>query len=302
MKKILLGTDWWWDCDDCVALRIISRFVKKGEIELVGVAVNTCFEYSASSVDGFLQKEGLTGVPIGVAFDSDYPPTTHLYQERLASYAVKYKTNEDAEDAVRLYRRLLATTQEKINIVEVGFHNVIGEVLESGGDDISELSGVELFKQKVEKVWVMGGAYDKFPGKEYNFYWYEKTRIGANLLCEKCPVPITFLGYEVGLGVITGGDFLPQNDILRDVLDDFWTKHNPPKPYQGRDSWDPMTVLLAIIGDEEKAGYSVVKGKNYVDPINGENVFTADENGTHAYVVKKFDDSYYADMINNIIK
>lgn len=302
MKKILFGTDWWWDCDDCTALRILARYMKKGEIELVGVAVNTCFEFSASSVDGFLQKEGIENVPIGVSFDSDYPPTSHFYQERLAGYAVKYKSNDDAEDAVRLYRRLLSNSEDKINIVEVGFHNVIGAVLSSEGDDISPMTGIELFKEKVEKVWVMGGAYDKFPGKEYNFCWYEKTRIGANILCDKCPVPITFLGFEVGVGVITGGDFLEEGDTLRDVLCDFWSKHNPPKPLQGRDSWDPMTSLLAIIGDEEKAGYDIVRGKNYVDPVTGENNFTEDENGLHAYVVKKYENKYYEDMINDIIR
>ena len=34
MKNILLGTDWWHDCDDCVALKILCEYVKKGEIKL----------------------------------------------------------------------------------------------------------------------------------------------------------------------------------------------------------------------------------------------------------------------------
>lgn len=300
MKKILFGTDWWQDCDDCVALRVLTRFAKKGEIELVGVAINTCFEHSCSSVDGFLHKDGIDNVPIGIDLNCGYPPTSHSYQERLASYAVKYKKNEDAEDAVKLYRRLLSDSEEKIEIVEVGFHNVIGMVLESTADEISPLSGIDLFKEKVEKVWVMGGAYDKFPSKEYNFSWYDKTKVGANILCEKCPVPITFLGFEVGNEVITGGEFLSEDDILRDVLVDYWTSRK--RTLQGRDSWDPMTALLAVIGNEEEAGYSVVRGKNYVDPTTGENTFAAFENGPHAYVVKKFDNKYYEDIINAIIK
>ena len=37
MRSFILGTDWGADCDDCVALRVLSRFVKKGEINLLGI-------------------------------------------------------------------------------------------------------------------------------------------------------------------------------------------------------------------------------------------------------------------------
>lgn len=301
MKKILLGTDWWTDCDDCVALRILTRFINKGEIELVGVAINACMDKSVSSVDAFLHFDGVDGVAIGIDKNATDETITRLtYQNRMSEGAVKYKSNDDAEDGVRLYRRLLSEAEEKITIVEIGFHNIMGAVLESTSDDISEKTGLELFEEKVDKVYVMGGAYDKNPGHEYNFHYYERTRKGAHILCEKCPVPIVFLGFEVGEPVKTGGEILSDGDILKNAMSDFWTHHK--RDLQGRSSWDPMTVLLAIMGDAEKAGYKLVYGKNYVDPETGDNTFTENPDGNHAYVVKMYPDSFYEDMINEIIK
>ena len=265
----------------------------------MGVGINACMDKSVASLDALLHFDGIDTVPIGIDKSAtDEKITEGTYQKILAPYAHNYKSNDEAEDGVRLYRRLLSESAEKVTIVEIGFHNIIGNVLLSEGDDLSPLNGIELFKEKVDTVYVMGGAYDKFPGHEYNFYCYERTRKGANILCEKCPVPIVFLGFEAGEPVHTGGAVLNDGDLLKEAMTEFWLSHN--KPLQGRSSWDPMTVLLAILGADE-AGYDLVRGKNFVDPATGNNTFTEDENGKHCYVVKKYSDEYYENAINSII-
>lgn len=294
MRNLILGTDWWTDCDDCVAMRLLLRAHNAGQIRLLGVAVNACMEYSVTSVDGFMQLEGVTGIPIGIdATATDYgrnPP----YQKRLAESAVDYRCNDDAEDALRLYRRLLAETQEPVEVLEIGFHQVTGALLESEGDDISPLSGMELVKQKVKKFWVMAGKWDVDGGKEYNFCNTRRTSNGAAIFCEKCPVPVTFLGFEVGHHVITG-DKLAEDDFLHLALKDHGSEN-------GRHSWDPMLAMLALIGDEEKAGYRVVRGKASLDAQTGENHFEEMADGLHAYVVKNEPNSFYEDMINSAIQ
>ena len=111
--------------------------------------------------------------------------------------------------------------------------------------------------------------------------------------CKKCPVPITFLGFEIGVSVITGGG-LSGSDVLHQVLQDHGSAN-------GRCSWDPMTALMAVIGDEVQAGYDVVCGKASVDPATGENYFEPAEDGPHCYVIKKFEDAYYENAINRRI-
>ena len=68
----------------------------------------------------------------------------------------------------------------------------------------------------------------------------------------------------------------------------------------GRESWDPMLAVLALANDNEKAGYKTVRGIATIDN-HGLNYFQEDENGKDEYVVKMYDDSYYSNIINNLI-
>ena len=247
MRQILLGTDWWTDCDDAVALRLISRSVARGEIRLLGIGVNACMEDSVASLVGFLRAEEVEGVPIGVDFDADDFGGRPPYQGRLASVYAPDVSNAHATDAVRLYRQLLAEATEPVEIMEIGYLQVMANLLNSGADDISPMSGTELVRQKVSKMWVMAGKWDGDGEKENNFCRNTHSRAAGKDFCARCPVPVTFLGWEVGYGVITG-DRLDEQDHLRQVLAD----HGSPN---GRHSWDPMLVLLALIGDEAAAGY-----------------------------------------------
>ena len=257
MRNFILGTDWWTDCDDAVAIRILAREHKSGRIKIKGIGINACMEYSVKSLDGFLCSEGVDDIPVGIDINATDFGGTPPYQKRLAKLPSKYNSNADAEDSVRLYRRILANSKENLEIIEIGYLQVIANVIESKGDDISPKTGLELIKEKVSKIWVMAGKWDEVCGKENNFVRNDRSRVAGSIFCEKCPVPVTFLGWEVGADVITG-DNLNENDILYRVLCD----HGSQK---GRMSWDPMLVLLAITGDESAAGYDVVRGIASVD-------------------------------------
>ncbi len=294
MREFIFGTDWWTDCDDLAAMRILLRAHKEGKIKLLGVCINAAMEYSAASVDGFIKLEGVRDIPLGIDMKATDFEGTHLkYQKNLALFAVKYKKNEDAEDAVRLYRRLLSESEGKVNIVEVGFLQVFAELLQSAADEYSALSGVELVREKVEKVWVMAGKWDEDGGREHNFCNNHRSRTGGEAFCRLCPVPVTFLGYETGVNVISGNE-LSRDDFLYKSFSDHGSG-------SGRCSWDPMTALMAVIGDEERAGYSAVTGKARLDAESGRNYFTEDKNGLHKYVVMKYPCEYYQKMINSEI-
>jgi hypothetical protein len=293
MRKLILGTDWWTDCDDAVALRLLANADKKGEIKLIGIGINAAMEHSVASLRGFLKAEGMTDIPVGIDLSATNFGGVPKYQKRLAENFGKEFTNADAEDAVRLYRRLLASAEEKIEIIEIGFLQVVSALLLSTGDDISEKSGLELVSEKVAKFWVMAGKWDGDGEREHNFCLNERTRRAARIFCELCPVPVTFLGWEIGYGVITGGS-LPEEDHLKTTLNDHGSNN-------GRHSWDPMTALMAIIGDEEKAGYGTTRGYATVDEADGANHFKEDANGTHAYVTMRLPKEYYANEINSLI-
>ena len=293
MKHILLGTDWWTDCDDAVALRVISRFVREGKAHLLGIGINACMPYSVASLKGFLMAEGIGDIPVGIDRDATDFGGTPPYQKRLAETYAPTMTNEDAEDAVHLYRRILASARERIEIVEIGYLQVLTAVLKSRADDISQQSGLELVRANVSKIWVMAGKWDKDGERENNFCRNPRSRLAGKEFCRLCPVPVTFLGWEVGYDVLTGGGLDP-TDHLYHVLSDHGSA-------DGRHSWDPMLVHLALIGDEELAGYSSVTGVASVDAQTGQNYFRPDPYGLHRYVTKKHEDEYYVKQINHFL-
>ena len=66
MRKFILGTDWWSDCDDAVAVRILARSAVKKEIDLLGIVINACMDVSVPSLEAFLANEGIFDLPIGI--------------------------------------------------------------------------------------------------------------------------------------------------------------------------------------------------------------------------------------------
>ena len=290
MRNFILDTDWGEDCDDAVAARILLRSAKNNEINLLGIGINTLTEHAAPSLYVFCQKEGHI-VPIGI--DKDCPKTEweNRYQPRLSCQTDK-KT-EDFENAVTLYRKLLANTDGKIEIVTIGFLQIIENLLKSEPDEISSKTGYELFSEKISKLWIMGGKWDGQGEKEFNFCYTPFACQASSYVLENCPCEIVLLGWEIGSCLYTG-DKLDSEDYLSKILEDWGCK--------ARESWDPMTAVLALTNDIEKAGYSGVRGTGRVDPQTGRNYFKEDKNGKHVYVSKQKPNSYYSEIINELIK
>lgn len=290
MRNFILGTDWGEDCDDAVAVRLLCRAHLAGEINLLGVGINTRTEYSAPSLYAFMENEGCIR-PIGVDKNCPKSDWQNRYQPRLAKRTDK--RDEDFEDAVRLYRRLICEAEGKVEILEIGFLQVLAGAIASGPDDISTKTGLELFSEKVSRIWCMGGKWTADGEKEFNLSYTPFACKAANYVCDNCPSPITFLGWEIGANLLTG-DTLDKDDILHQALVDWGTEN-------GRESWDPMLCLLALIGDCERAGYDTVSGTAWLNPENGTNYFKRGE-GKHEFVIKKFPDSYYKDAVNSRIE
>ena len=290
--QILFGTDWWTDCDDVAALDILLKAHRHGLIRLEAIGINSVMPYSAPSLKAVCEQHGLGGIPIGLDRSAVRKGTLCLYQKKLASFCRSGFSNTDCPEASSLYRSALASLQGNAVIVDVGFPQIIMELLQSQPDACSDLNGAALVKSKVSEIILMGGRWDKKTGREYNFFAYKQSRKAAAYLCEHCPVPLTFLGYEAGKDVITGGKAVPG------LTGTAYAAHRSPK---GRPSWDPMTALYAVIGDAEKAGFQKVRGRAAVNPKTGANRFAAEAGGTHAYLAKTKENRFYQGMIQEIL-
>jgi len=292
-KPVIFDTDWWTDVDDAVALRMLGAYRRLGEIDLRGVCLSALDAESVPSISSFMDAEGLSDVPLG----ADRQATDHLGKPKYRHAILgghpsrKYDSPDQIPDCVEFYRKLLAESDGKVDIIAVGFSNALARLLESGPDQYSRLSGMKLVKKKVSHLWMMAGKYPE--GKEHNFCVSSRSRRTGYMICTEWPTEITFLGWEAGNTVLSGGN-LKSSDLLGATLKAYGT----PK---GRSSWDPMTALMAVVGDPEKAGYETVRGTVVLNPEDGSNTFTPDPKGRHRYVVKKYSDTYYSDWINSTL-
>ena len=60
-RPVILDTDWWTDCDDVVALRILCHGQRQGLVNLRAIVIDTWLEYGAASLSA-----GCSDIPIGV--------------------------------------------------------------------------------------------------------------------------------------------------------------------------------------------------------------------------------------------
>ena len=300
MRNVILGTDWWTDCDDGAAVRIACRLSRDGAWKLRGVVINACMEQSAASLELFVRGEGCE-LPIGLDRDATDFGGRLTYQKPLVERFGSNITNDDCEDGVRLYRKLLAGLPDgSAEIMEIGFLQVVAALLDSGADDLSPLTGFELVKSKVKRIFIMGGRWDNNGrGSEHNFALNRRASLGAHRVLEVCPCEVCLLGFEVGQSVITtprGGD----DDCLCRLFEYHGSKN-------GRSSWDPMLVLLAADCPDtddktlDAAGYRACRGTASVDSETGENSFRFHDDGRHFFVVKTQPDEWYKQRIEAIV-
>lgn len=264
MKKLIFDTDIGGDCDDAGALAIIHSAVNSGEAELLAVTISTRDPWAPACADAINRYYGHT-VPIGLCSKAPMgDPTMAEFLERYGKHIAENFENEylpkpvecsmcgktkAPEGAVGLMRRILANNRgTKITLAVVGSCLNLAELIESTGDDVSELSGLELIERQVESVVLMGGLFAENATAEYNI----KTDIGsAQTVFEKCPVPIAISHFDVGLRTMSGGLMLEK--AYREVADGELLKNPAAEAYRfhvggKRHSWDPIATFYAIYG------------------------------------------------------
>ena len=283
MRHFILDTDWWTDCDDAVAIRLLCNAHLQKKVNLLGININACMEYSIPSLDVFTRDCGVE-IPLGIDYAAVGFAGNPPYQKNLASRNPR-RFNGDVPDSLEFYLQLLEHAEDNsVEFISIGFTQCLVRLLKNPEHKA-------LLQKKASHLWIMAGKWDEAGGKEYNFYKNEITRAAGAELCANWPTPVTFLGYEIGVTVMTGGN-LPDGDLLKQVMCDHGS-------INGRCSWDPMLVNLAVTGDPAAAGYDTVYGRAFVDSADGSNCFIVSSDGHHRYVVKKYDDNFYADVINS---
>jgi hypothetical protein len=303
-RRLLVSTDWYTDCDDVGAMRVLRKAEQAGLVDVMAVVVDTGALSGATSLDAFWRAEGRQ-VQIGQIPGAD----TDLnaggpYQAGLLALPHYGASAGSFPNSTTVLRTALASSPDNsVDVLGIGYENALSDLLNSPADAISTLTGAQLIAAKVRHTWIMGGAYPS--GVENNFDRSTSTKAAANNLVTNWPAPtgwttaeepcITFLGFEVGSPVVSGG-----NQVPTPTSDPMYAAYVAHGSATGRSSWDPMTALLAAIGDPAAAGYTTVRGTNVHTLASGANTFTASATGPHEYVVKTQSDAWYVAQLNEL--
>lgn len=276
-KKIIFDTDLSSDVDDVGAVSVLHALADKGELNLLAMMVSSGDPWSTACLDALNTFFGRPDIPIGRVSGEGVIHSSKYTQKVSKEFPHDVGMSVNAEDAVSLYRKILSRSEDRsVLIITVGFLTNLKSLLKSPADGFSQLTGLALVKQKVEKLVCMGGKYPS--GREWNFY---QDAAAARYVVGKWPSTIDFVGYEVGVKILTGAG------LARTV------SHNPVKQsyqlYNGlkdRSSWDQLAVLYAIRGEQwnTSGNWERVRGWNTVK-ADGSNKWIVRDKGPHSYLI-----------------
>jgi len=292
---ILLDTDIGPDCDDAGAVAVLHALERAGKARIVGMTHCTSSKWGAACLDALNCYYGRGDVPVGTlkrlpGFLDDNAQYAKYNKLVAESYPNRYAGGEEAPDATELHRELLAKEEDgSVVFVAIGPLVNLRNLLESGPDAHSALSGEELVARKAKHLVVMGGRFPE--GKEWNFEMHPES---AAYVAERWPTAVTFTGFEIGAEIRTGSRL--HTDVPAD--------HPVRKSYNAwygseggiRESWDLTAVLYAAEGAGEY--WDVVRGFAEVDGGDGSNRWRADPEGPHRYLVRKMAPEKLTDLLD----
>lgn len=249
--KLIFDTDLGNDCDDVMAMAVIHALANRGACELLAVTLTNPDPLAAKYADAINTFYGRPDIPIGVN-----PSSPNAGISRFLKAAADFPHDIDPDTAPRalalLRRTLAAAPDSSVVIVQVGFFTNLAQLLSSGPDESSPLSGRDLVRQKVRLLSLMAGAFHSLNGDNYLLEFNVKVDVpSAITLAREWPTPTVWSGFEIGEGVR-----YPAISIDRDF--GYVARHPVKMAYQlyeptphERPCYDLTAVLEAVWPDRD---------------------------------------------------
>ena len=300
IPRIIFDTDMGPDYDDIGAIAVLHALAAKGECEILATVSSDGHVSIAPAIELFNVYFSRPSIPIGIPGSTapNFPSENHWNEAMLNQFNKQALKQKQYPNAVNIYREILAREKDNsVNIVTVGFLSNISDLLNSGPDKFSNLSGVELVKKKVKNWVAMAGSFPQ--GREFNIL---KDAAASYNAINKWPRPILFSGYEIGDRIFTGGKVAKQGSAESPVA---WGYSYNLRTYTGkqeqnRQSWDQTAVLCAI-RDPAKYFYVNGPGKFEVDK-EGNNSWNADVNANHYFISHKYSYNKLEEVLDELMR
>ena len=298
---VIFDTDMAGDCDDAGALAVLHALADAGEAEILAVVTNRKCPagVSGGASDAINTFYGRPDIPIGTDKDGakfrwrkPSPYTPALFNE----FEHDSPVDSELPDAIDIYRRTLATENDRsVVICSVGALSNLEDLLNSGPDNWSPLTGIELIKQKVRSTCIMGGEFPKSEKPETNVRLDPPASVAV---VHEWPGEIIWQGFEVGHKIHCGKTLKdgPKKNPIRRAFE--------LRPYargfaidRGKPAYDQATVLMAVRGIQPELWEISEFGRVVIDS-DGHTQWKPDARVKHRYVSIKGT----PDRLTNIIE
>ncbi len=249
--NIIFDTDIAPDYDDVGAMALLHAFADLGEAKILATISCNAFETTAPTLSVLNTYFNRAAIPVGITKNKlpNKDCSQQWAQAIIAKYPHALQSNEQAIDAVKLYRKVLSEQRNKsVTIVTVGFFTNLADLLNSAPDEYSSLTGKELVAKKVKQLVSMAARIDK-NGKEGYEFNVMVDAAASQKVFKDWPTAVTISGFEIGEKILTGIPLI-RNDSIQNspVKDAYETALSKDKNTTGRNSWDQTAVLVAVRG------------------------------------------------------
>ena len=295
--NIIFDSDMGPDYDDAGAISLLHAFADSGYVKILATVASTKYKGVAGVLNVFNTYFNRPGLPVGVPKGAalELRDKQHWTDTLLANYPHKIKTNDEAQDAIEVYRKILSAQPDKsVTIVTVGFLTNLANLLSSPADKYSALPGTKLVEKKVKQLVCMAGRFPS--GSEFNV---DRDPAASQIVFSRWPTAVLLSGFEIGQKIKTGLPLVHNDTITHSPVKDVFRISIPldPQDSAGRMSWDETAVLIAVKG--YAPWYNVVKGKMIVDE-KGRNSWST-ESQIHHYIVERESPVVVEAIINRLM-
>jgi inosine-uridine nucleoside N-ribohydrolase len=129
---VILDTDMESDVDDVGALAMLHALADKGEVNMLGVMVCALNKWSVLCADRINTYFGRTDSPLGVLRGPGVDRESKYAHVIPQEFPGKLQDNEDAPDAVRGYRKILASQPDSsVVMISIGYLTNLRDLLKS---------------------------------------------------------------------------------------------------------------------------------------------------------------------------
>jgi inosine-uridine nucleoside N-ribohydrolase len=298
--SIIFDTDIGPDYDDVGAITLLNALADSGECKILATIASNKHKRIAAVLNVFNTYFKRPGLPVGVVRGKavDLEASQKWDSVIVDKYPHNIKTNDEAEDALGLYRKILAGQPDKsVTIVTVGFLTNMANLLNSPPDKYSPLSGEALIKKKVKSLVCMAGRFDQDMGsyKEFNVV---KDAAASKVVFDNWNTPIIFTGFEIGMKIFTGLPLI-QSSTAQSPVKDVYSISIPKSAgdKNGRMSWDQTAVLIAVRGYQK---YYYGEEGRIISKEDGSNGWNLKGKG-HIYVKEKMPVKQVEAIINTLM-